>query len=111
MQKLHWIEGWHAWNIEVAISKWTSMADCHCIDWECLEIFTVLIRESVVVLIHQILLESNSERIQNRVIVLELHRVWLLSELEHLSYVDLWLISLDHDLYQSSFLYGCKKSF
>jgi hypothetical protein len=97
VQKHHRIEGWNSWNIEVSVSKWTSVANSHRVCWECLETFSVLIGELKVVLIHCILLESNAKGIEDRIIVLQLNCIRSL--LEAKSFFDIYFgLAFDHAL-------------
>lgn len=75
MKEHHWVESWDTWNIEVTISEWTSMADSHCVSWEGLETFSVLVCELKVVSIHSIGLESNTKSIENCIVVLQLNHI------------------------------------
>ncbi len=75
VKKHHRVESRDTWNIEVTISEWTSMTDSHCVGWEGLETFSVFICELEVVSIHSIGLESNTESIENCIVVLQLNLI------------------------------------
>ena len=61
VQKHHGVESRDAWDAEVAISERSTMADSHSVGWECLEAISQLIGELEVLLVHRVILETDSE--------------------------------------------------
>ena len=65
------------------------MTDCQSIGREALEILCVLIRELVVIGVHGVLLESDTESVQDCIVVLELDLIGLLREAECFLHINL----------------------
>ena len=70
------------------------MTDGQSIGWEALEIFCILIRELVMIGVHGVLLESDTECVQNCIVVLELDLVRLLREAE--CFLHIYLVLFCH---------------
>ena len=71
------------------------MANCQGIRGERLEFLSVFICKFIVVCVHGILLEADSEGIKNCIVVLEFDFIWLLFESQCLLHVDC-RFSFDH---------------
>lgn len=76
----HGVEGRDAWDVEVAICEWSSVADSHSVGWENLEILVVLIGEFEVLSVHSILLESDAKRVEDSIVIAETDLIGLLFE-------------------------------
>ena len=65
VKQLHWVEGGDSWNIEVTISERSSVADSQSVGREGLEVLSVLIGELEVLVVHGVLLEADSESVED----------------------------------------------
>ena len=76
------------------------MADRECVGRESLELLGIFIGELEMVRVHRVLLEANSESVQDCIIGLELNLIGLLLEAECLLDINLWF-TFDHlNIYQ-----------
>lgn len=80
VEQHHRVESGHAWHIEVTVSEGTAMAHRDRVGWESLEALSVFVGELEVILVHRILLETDSESVENSIVVLQLYLIWILLE-------------------------------
>jgi len=90
MQEHHRVEGGDAWDVKVAISEGTSVADREGIGGERLEVLGILVAELEMIRVHRILLEADAKSIQDGIACLELDLIRLLLEAECLLHINLW---------------------
>ena len=84
MQEHHWIERRDSGYSKITICEWTTMSNSHSISRKSLELLSVLISELVVLAVHRVCLESNSQCVQDRIIVFELNFIRRLLKFESL---------------------------